>query len=271
MKIIEVTKNDWQRRDRHHTAEHQSTMIEEDCVLIDENKNILAAQIRMTDELKEARRLLTRHLRFHMKWTTETKRPTTGQRASGIKYPNRTFGYTAPAPLRGRYGAATSSIFRDQPDVLMLLDSLTSDIWKLFQTHLPEQAKMHEQLFANEVHKDWWFANSPWTSGIINKTAALPYHKDSGNIQNTWSAMLGLRHNVDGGGLHLPEYNVTLGIPHNSVTFFDGQNTWHGVTPFVFKKAEAYRFTIVWYGKNGFKNCGFKATHIQLAQKKATL
>lgn len=270
MRIIEVERKPWKRRNRHHQAE-KSECIDEDVMLVDEKGNVVAMQVGVGNAYGAKKRLLTRHLRFGFYWVDSDKRGgSSATRTSGMKYPNRVFGNTAPAPLRRRYAASTSSLYREEPEIAMLLDDFTDINWELFKEHLPEVADFSMKLVSENIHEDWMLRNRPWTSGIINNTAALPYHKDSGNLPESWSAMLAMRKNIDGGGLNLPEYDITLGAPDGSIIFFDGQSNWHGVTPFFFEKKDAYRFTLVWYAKKGFIQCGSREENIRSGQYKAT-
>jgi hypothetical protein len=82
--------------------------------------------------------------------------------------------------------------------------------------------------------------------------------------------MLAIRDGLDDGALHLPEYDITLGIPDGSVTLFDGQGTWHGVTPIVRRKKEGYRYTIVLYTKQGMVGAGNRLEEGEKAKRRAT-
>lgn len=274
MRRIEVTRKSWERRDRHHQAE-QFAGINESVLLVDaETQKPIAAQILLGDKLLQEQRELARWLRFALKWddagVAKSKQATGNARLSGMRYPSKVFGFTEPKPLRRRYAASASALTRDFPRVRDILDTITVENWQMFSDFAPEEAAAHEALVRSKVNEDWFIAGKAWTSGIINNTAALPYHKDTGNIPTTWSAMLCLRGHVEGGGLHLPEYDVTFGIPNGSVTFFDGQNTWHGVTPLVHTRNDAYRFTLVWYTKNGFTKIGSAAEEMNAAKRRAT-
>jgi hypothetical protein len=81
--------------------------------------------------------------------------------------------------------------------------------------------------------------------------------------------MLVLRRGTEGGHLHLPEYDVTLAVPNNSVTIFNGQQEWHGVTPMQVQ-GNGYRFSLVWYAKTGFTAIGSQADEARRAALDAT-
>jgi hypothetical protein len=129
----------------------------------------------------------------------------------------------------------------------------------LFKEHLPEEYERQLELLGS-VGEPWKLPGGVWTSGIVNETAALPYHKDSGNILTAWSTMIVLRRFVSGGNLHIPEYNVTLDCDDGMFMFFDGGKVLHGVTPMWSRRVpngsmKAYRRSIVWYARQGMTKC----------------
>ena len=268
MKIIEVTKAGWERRDRNH---HAPEMIgtDESVKLIDsETGEVIAFQVILPEQHQHLKRELGRWLRFEVKYDS-AKSKTGAARLSGMNYESRVFGYTAPQPLRRRYGVSDASFNNAEPEAFRLLEEFTKISWDLFCEVAPEKAGSHLAL-TEGVHQDWRIAGAPFTSGIINNTAALPYHKDSMNIKGTWNNMLGIKDGISGGGLHLPEYDVCFCIPDGSISGFDGQAAWHGVTPFVKKRNDAYRFTIVWYTKAGIVDRGSREEEAQSAKVRAT-
>lgn len=208
-------------------------------------------------ELKNREMLLghlARELRYKVKWD-DVAVSTSQSRMSGIRTVSRVFGFTGPKPLRRRYGGSVAQLHRENPRLAQLLEDVTPDLWIMFERAAKVQAADHWARVATRVHEDWWFARQAWTSGVINRTSLLPYHRDSGNIAGTWSAMLCLRRGISGGHLTLPEYGVTLAIANHSVTVFNGQQQWHGVTPMV-ERGNGYRFTLVWYAKSDLAQCG---------------
>lgn len=267
MRDIEVVKTPWERIDRHHQAP-ESVGLNDAIRLVDAaSGEVIAIQYLLGDELDKQQAELTRYLRFKVDFHEQGKGDQA--RLSGMKYPNNTFGFTDPKPLRRRWACSPSLLWREQPEVRRLLQDFTHKQWDVFATYAPDLAAAHEEAVRSRVHPDWLIDGVPWTSGIINKTAALPYHKDAGNIVGSFSSMLCLRKNIGGGALHLPEYGITLGIPHGSITIFNGQAAWHGVTPLVTSK-EGYRFTMVWYAKNGMCKCLSADDEIAEAQQRAT-
>jgi hypothetical protein len=270
MRVVEVTKIDWEPERKRQPVEPQTDEITDSIRLVDsETGKTVAIQYLLGENLIHEQRWLSRWFRFKASWHGMNSK-NGSVRLSGIMVAHRTFGFAAPAPLRRRFSAGPTAFLKEHRDVSAILDQFAQFNWNLLTELEPEIAAEHERLFAEKILPDWRMAGTPWTSGIINNTAALPYHKDGGNVRGSWSAMLALRKDVDGGHLHLPEYGVTLGIPNGSVTIFDGQGVWHGVTPLIYKKKDAYRYTVVWYAKNGFASCGPASEELANGQKRAT-
>lgn len=78
---------------------------------------------------------------------------------------------------------------------------------------------------------------------------------DTGNFKDVFSIMLGLKKDIKGGYLHIPELKVNLKISNGSLSMFDGQRFVHGVTPMVGTSEKSYRFTIVFYSLVQMWNC----------------
>lgn len=176
-----------------------------------------------------------------------------GGRASGIYAPHRTFGWVPPQVLRQRYGAMPARFDREEHVMAAILHRLGVDAWDVTQAAMPTAARLHAEV-AQAVPACWWLAGAPWTSGIINANNALPYHRDGGNITGTLSAMLSLRRGVEGGALHLADYDVWLGVPDRSIITFSGQSVLHGVSPLRIRRG-GRRFTMVWYTRHAMTKC----------------
>lgn len=223
------------------------------------------------DANPETLKALTRFLRFGVKFQTIKKSNKRGfVRMSGIRAANEYFGTTPPEPPKKRYACRDGRLYEKDAAYRAMIDEISVAAWTKFQKEFPKQAEEHERLVRASIHPDWLIAGTPFTSGIVNDRSALPYHRDAGNLKGSWSMMLALRSNTEGGGLHFPEFDLTLGIPDGSLTIFEGQAYWHGVTPLVYRKNDAYRFTLVWYVKQAVRQCGCRADEAERAAKKAT-
>lgn len=176
-------------------------------------------------------------------------------RLSGIVVSHRTFGFSYPQPLRRRYGCGGSTFDAEYPEASDVLLDAAIQMDELFAEVAPREHRRSTDLVEDLIAPCWRLGDTPWTSGIINNNASLPYHQDSGNIKGSWSAMLGARKSCDGGWLHLVDYDVWLTIPNGSVTIFDGQSIMHGVSPFRLTHPSGHRFTCVWYAKRLIGKC----------------
>lgn len=253
MKVIERTAKEWQPTGKRESAPMFAEAEQGDCVVIDKaNQQIVAIQIQLPDDTLDFTQQITRIMRHDLKWAIDKGRPA---RMSGIASANKVFGTLEPNRLRQRFGCKSAALDRDTPELRALLGQLLISSYKQLETIEPYRTKDHQQLIESKIHPDWLIAGMPFTSGIINYSAALPYHRDSGNVLGSWSVMVALRKHMLGGQLHLPEYDVVLGVPDRSIIFFNGQSTWHGVTPMVAAKKDAYRFTIVYYAKRKICDC----------------
>lgn len=253
MKVIERTAKEWQPTGKRESAPMFAEAEQGDCVIIDKvNQQIVAIQIQLPDDTLDFTQQITRIMRHDLKWAIDKGRPA---RMSGIASANKVFGTLEPNRLRQRFGCKSAALDRDAPELRALLGQLLVSSYKQLETIEPYRTKDHQQLIESKIHPDWLIAGMPFTSGIINYSAALPYHRDSGNVLGSWSVMVALRKHMAGGQLHLPEYDVVLGVPDRSIIFFNGQSTWHGVTPMVAAKKDAYRFTIVYYAKRKICDC----------------
>lgn len=193
---LRVERSDWEPERGHRSyAPEQPDPLGE--VLLRTDDGILGASLTvpLDDDLDYLARALRMDLHFD-----DGATGTSQARASGIRYDSKVFGFTDPKPLRKRYGATVARLHVQYPILSGALERLTRRMWDLFVTVNPVEAERHEAIVRAAVHPDWLFAGVPFTSGIINKTARLPYHLDRGNLAGTWSAMLALRGDMAGGG-----------------------------------------------------------------------
>jgi hypothetical protein len=257
---------------RNRTIAPQAEGINDDVILRDaDTGEVIAAQV-IAPELSEIGREIARHLRFaKLPWTDPKGTLKKNERLSGIGANTVLLGYTAPNKMYKRYAGKLAPIHIDTKPTGDLFMALAPMMWKRFQDTLPAEAKRHDELTRETLHEDWLMARTPFSSGVVNDNAVLPYHKDAGNIKDAWSMMLVLRNKVDGGYLHVPEYETTLGVPDLSLMFFCGQSLMHGVTPMVKRSSDAYRYSIVYYTKTALRDCGSAEDEIKRAQIAATM
>lgn len=180
---------------------------------------------------------------------------TTTARLSGMAVTHRTFGYQPPVPMRRRYGCSTSQFNARYPKATSQLSQFCRVAEHVLRTYASEVHDDTARRVRDVISPAWLIAGTPWSSGIINQTVALPYHTDKSNIPGSWSAMLVCRRHVEGGLLHLADYDTWLAVPHGSITVFDGQSVVHGVSPMRMDHPGGFRYSTVVYAKAAMKKC----------------
>lgn len=157
----------------------------------------------------------------------------------------------------------TYVLARENPRLNDLLLETSNRVLPWYQWANEDIFTLHRDS-VSKVHPAWQW--SPvFTSGVANRDSQLPYHYDAGNFTSVWSGMLGLKQDIAGGYLAIPEYGVGLEIADGSLTLFDGQGALHGVTPMRRTRIGGHRYTIVWYGMKGMWQCLDPAEEAQRA------
>lgn len=191
----------------------------------------------------------------------------TVNRAGNYGSKSTTFGYAPRRPVMGREGCNQAGLDKENPDIARELSRIADQCAVAFKDFAPNivQEDMHT---TREVLPEWRIGEQKlWTSGVVNHTAQLPYHRDNFNYP-AWSAMPVLRRGTRGGHLHLPEYGITLPCQDGYANFFKGKELVHGVTPITRTRADGYRFSIVFYALQGMKDCFTHAVETEYAQRR---
>lgn len=188
-------------------------------------------------------------------------------RSGGSRYNSRSFGFTNRNVILKRESCSPTSLAWDEPEAQMILNETADVLGRQLREALPE---IHEQdsTKMDAVLPEWRMTeNTLWTTGNINQSSALPYHRDGANF-DTWTGMPVVRRGMDGGHLHIPEYNVTLNCRDGWALYFNGHFLVHGVTPMKSRTKDGYRYSIVFYAKRGMKDCHTYAVEVGEARAK---
>ena len=192
-------------------------------------------------------------------------------RRGGLGYQNsaRTFGM-APRKVHLRRETCTpTQLTREQPDVHRVLEEAAGHLVDQLNEHLPDVVDRDRENI-EKVLPEWRLdEDSVWTSGIINQTSALPYHRDEMNF-HAWSAMPVVRRGTKGGHLHIPEYDRTIACRDGWVVDFMGKTLIHGNTPIRTVDPDGYRISVVYYALRGMKDCYTYADELRRGQIKRT-
>jgi hypothetical protein len=180
-----------------------------------------------------------------------------------------TFGYSPRAAINLRDGCRASQFMRDEVAREAVLDRTANALQKMMIDIDPGIVNRDSETL-NVIERDWFIGDTDlWTSGVINQSSTLPYHRDRFNFP-TWSAMPVLRRGMDGGHLHIPEYDATIACRDGHAVFFAGHDLVHGVTPMRPRVPDAYRYSIVYYALRGMKDCHTAAAETAYARVRRT-
>lgn len=182
---------------------------------------------------------------------------------------SRTFGFVPRRPVYRREGCATTALAGEDPVAHRTVCGFADRLAALLPLIDPALEVAGREAVAG-VHPDWRLGESQlWTSGVINQTAVLPYHRDAFNFP-AWSAMPVLRRHVAGGYLRIPEYGAVIPCRDGWGVFFAGYRLVHGVTPMRLTRADGYRLSIVFYALKGMRNCFDHAKETAYAKQRRT-
>lgn len=216
--------------------------ITEDCIIYNEGKPVIL-YIKLDNNQ-------TKNLRWAVKNTTFI----TGKRSRGLKHTSRTFGYAPRIAMRQDY-CHTTSLAYDQPKHHFVVSSFAKNLQDIYSKYFPDTFEQHQNKVKEKIKPEWKIADTPFTSGIINKNNPLKYHYDQGNFKGVMSNMIAFKKDVVGGHLVIPEFDIALDIDDNTLTIFDGQDILHGVSGFERKNDHGYRYTIVYYSLEQMWKC----------------
>jgi hypothetical protein len=190
----------------------------------------------------------------------ETFRSTSGKRNA-----SRVFGYSPRKVATRRESCNRTALSRDAPATHRVLVEWSAKLGETLRAELPDVADAGETQ-AQRVLPEWRLGETePWTSGVVNLSSELPYHRDGFNLP-VWSAMPVVRRHVTGGHLHIPEYGATVACRDGWAIFFPGYELVHGVTPMRVTRPGGYRISVVYYSLSGMKDCFAAAMEVEHGQ-----
>jgi len=193
----------------------------------------------------------------------------TVRQETGLRNVSRTFGYRPRKAMTGDEACSRAALARDAPDTHRVLTEWTAHLGAALREVLPEVDTAARDVI-DHVLPDWRLGEAePWTSGVVNKTSTLPYHRDGNNFA-VWSAMPVVRRAVVGGHLHIPEYDITLACRDGWALFFPGYELVHGVTPIRVTRPDGYRISVVYYALRGMRDCFTAAVETAYGRRRRT-
>lgn len=220
-------------------------LVNESTIIRDPQGNILCVYIVEPSQWLERIRASIMNINFE-----------TSDRASGLIQTSVIFGYRPASTMRSTTQSTCSKtrFANKQAELNEILTKSGLHLDELYRKYIPDIYVQHKES-TDKILENWKLHESVFTSGIVNKNNALPYHRDSGNFDNVYSNMIGFKKGIQGGRLVIPELNLKLEIQDSSVTMFDGQKLLHGVTPIIKLNSSSYRFTAVYYSLKSMWKC----------------
>lgn len=180
-------------------------------------------------------------------------------RSQGIRSKAKVFGFVAANALLKRNSCRVCTGAHDAPNEHSIICDSAEQFSQMLKEHLPDQYALNKTA-ADLIRPEWRLPGGLWTSGVVNQTSALPYHRDRNNL-DAWSVMPVIRRGVRGGHLHFPELSLEDGSPvvaecaDGDVIFFNGQQYMHGVTPISKVDPDGYRYSCVYYPVKKMCSC----------------
>lgn len=175
-------------------------------------------------------------------------------RSSGQRNSARTIGFLPRAAfIQARGSCRICATSYEAPEAHRFLCETASTLWDMLERHAPDGASA-TLTAAEQILPDWRLGSTGWTSGIVNQTSALLYHRDRNNGPGAWSSMVVIRRNTRGGHLHIPEYDLVVPCRDGTVLMFPGPELVHGVTPIEIRPG-GYRYSVVYYNIAKMSHC----------------
>lgn len=204
-----------------------------------------------------------------LRWAVKTIKYSKARRSAGLNSVMRTFGY-APRHTSRHDFCHVAALAREFPKQHKVLCDFAEPLTEVYAEWNPAFHDLHHQATQENVLPEYQLMGGVFTSGIVNKTTALGYHFDAGNVRDVWSNMVVLREFTKGGYLSVPEYDLGFELPDGAILLFDGQALLHGVTPIVKTRSTGYRYSVVYYSLRQMWNCLTIDEELARARKMAT-
>lgn len=180
-------------------------------------------------------------------------------RSAGMLARCMIFGFQPRAVLRKDF-CGISAMARTYPEAHARLCELSVDASALLSAARPDVYERQMER-VGEIRPEWRIPGSAFTTGVVNQTTAIPYHRDQGNFPDAWNVQIAWTREAEGGRLVVPELGVAFDYSRPAVTAFEAARYWHGVTP-IRRRVGGYRFSVVWYAMRGLCACASPAEEV---------
>lgn len=241
-------------------CEYKEPNVTEDCIFYADGEPIGFYISKMPEKMCKLADLANIELRSNNVPKTEMQRPKMlgiDDNGKGIvdrncKQFSSILGAIPPKPHMKRPYASISSVHSVKSAQIFIKSMLmlAKESEQLIKEVLPNQYEKQIEAFKQVTDK--WKFGSLFTSSISNYNISAPFHRDTGNIQNTVNVIICKKLNAKGGDLHIPDYNATIGQQDNSILVYPAWRNVHGVTPILPTHEGGYRNSLVFYPLKAF-------------------
>lgn len=241
-------------------CEYRQPNVIDDCIFYEDGKPIGFYLSKLTDKGCKLADLANYELRSkNVPKSVMTRQIPDGKNPDGTyKYRNEVDQYSTiigsipPKPHMKRNYKSISSVHgvKSAQTFIKAMLMLAKESESIIADILPEQHRIQTELF-KQVPNKWKFGNL-FTSSISNYNISAPFHRDTGNIQNTVNVIICKKLNCIGGDLHVPDYDATIGQVDNSILVYPAWRNVHGVTPIIPTHEGGYRNSLVFYPLKAF-------------------
>lgn len=176
-------------------------------------------------------------------------------RPGGLTSESRTFGNAARMPARGFDSCRSCTAAVDHPEEHAVLCNAAGYLWRHLQSASIPGVNERLTEAADGILPAWRLPGAPWTSGIVNRSSALTWHRDRNNTPGVWQLLVTFRHHMQGGLTVVPELGLAFAAGDGDLIAFPGQQWWHGVTALHPTRSDGYRYSIVYYQVGAMRSC----------------
>lgn len=171
-----------------------------------------------------------------------------------LKSENVVFGFSPRSPLRRNYCSACL-LSREKPRIYEEMEKWAVRADDFIRLNAPDAYKRYKEQ-ADTISLDWRIAGTVFTTGQINDSSAVRYHRDAADLKHTWNVITVLNHDVVGGYTVVPAFRVAFDAQGPIQVGFSTPDEVHGVTPIHRRAGRGYRYSMIFYTMKGMLNCG---------------
>ena len=165
---------------------HYWQVIDEDVILKDNNE-IVCIYTKIPSNYLRTLRVVVNTTKY-----SET------YRTSALPTKSSVFGSQPRNALRNDYCRLTAWTTNEVGNFKKLLN-FSKYVCEIYKKYLPKDYNNELEWVNNNVDSDYLFNESPYTSINVNVNHAIKYHKDTGNVNGSYSNIIIVKNNINGG------------------------------------------------------------------------